>query len=67
MEAVKTNVIGSDNVITACVNNGVKLFSLSTDKAGLSNQCDGYFQSINGEKNVIGRHGNYYQGTLYFV
>ena len=34
MEAVKTNVVGSDNVITACVKNGVKkAIFLSTDKA----------------------------------
>ena len=34
MEAVRTNVIGSDNVITACVKNGVKkAIFLSTDKA----------------------------------
>ena len=34
MEAVKTNVVGSDNVITACVENKVKkAIFLSTDKA----------------------------------
>ena len=34
MEAMKTNVIGSDNVITACINNHVKkAIFLSTDKA----------------------------------
>ncbi|MBD5391362.1 polysaccharide biosynthesis protein [bacterium] len=34
MEAVRTNVIGSDNVINACVRNGVsRLVVLSTDKA----------------------------------
>ena len=34
MEAVKTNVVGSDNVITACVRNHVKkAIFLSTDKA----------------------------------
>lgn len=34
MEAVKTNIIGSDNVISACVKNGVKkAVFLSTDKA----------------------------------
>ena len=47
MEAVRTNVIGSDNVITACVRNGVKkAIFLSTDKAaypinamGISKEC----------------------------
>ena len=34
MEAVKTNIIGSDNVISACVENKVKkAIFLSTDKA----------------------------------
>ena len=34
LEAVKTNILGSNNVITACVKNGVKkAIFLSTDKA----------------------------------
>jgi len=34
MEAVKTNVIGTDNVLNACINAGVKkIVCLSTDKA----------------------------------
>ncbi len=34
MEAVKTNVIGTDNVLTACIDEGVKkVVCLSTDKA----------------------------------
>ena len=34
MEAVKTNVIGTDNVLNACINAGVKkVICLSTDKA----------------------------------
>ncbi|MCZ0688181.1 polysaccharide biosynthesis protein, partial [Mediterraneibacter gnavus] len=34
MEAVKTNVIGTDNVLTAAINEGVKsVICLSTDKA----------------------------------
>jgi UDP-N-acetylglucosamine 4,6-dehydratase/5-epimerase len=34
MEAVKTNVLGTDNVLTAAINNGVqKVICLSTDKA----------------------------------
>lgn len=34
MEAVKTNIIGTDNVLTACIEEGVKkVICLSTDKA----------------------------------
>ncbi|WP_312654100.1 polysaccharide biosynthesis protein [Proteiniclasticum sp.] len=34
LEAVKTNVIGTDNVLTACIDSGVKkVICLSTDKA----------------------------------
>lgn len=34
MEAVKTNIIGTDNVLTACIETGVKrVICLSTDKA----------------------------------
>lgn len=33
MEAVKTNVIGTDNVLTAAIDEGVKVICLSTDKA----------------------------------
>lgn len=34
IEAVKTNVLGTDNVLTACIENGVKkVICLSTDKA----------------------------------
>lgn len=34
MEAVKTNIIGTDNVLTACIESGVKkVVCLSTDKA----------------------------------
>ena len=34
MEAVKTNVLGTDNVLTACIDEGVKkVICLSTDKA----------------------------------
>ena len=33
-EAIKTNIIGAQNVITACLNNNVKhVMALSTDKA----------------------------------
>lgn len=55
MEAVKTNVIGSNNVITACVNNGVrKAIFLSTDKAAYPVNAMGMSKAMM-EKNVIAR------------
>lgn len=55
IEAVKTNVIGSDNVISACVKNGVKkAIFLSTDKAAYPINAMGMSKAIM-EKNVIAR------------
>ncbi len=55
MEAVKTNVIGSDNVISACVENGVKkAIFLSTDKAAYPINAMGMTKAVM-EKNVIAR------------
>jgi len=55
MEAVKTNILGSDNVITACVNNGVKrAIFLSTDKAAYPINAMGISKALM-EKNVIAR------------
>jgi len=55
MEAVKTNVLGSDNVITACVDNKVKkAIFLSTDKAAYPINAMGITKAIM-EKNVIAR------------
>ncbi|MBN3489976.1 polysaccharide biosynthesis protein [Acholeplasma equirhinis] len=55
MEAVKTNVIGSDNVITACVKNKVKkAIFLSTDKAAYPINAMGMSKAMM-EKNVIAR------------
>lgn len=55
MEAVKTNVIGSDNVITACVENNVKkAIFLSTDKAAYPINAMGISKALM-EKNVIAR------------
>ena len=55
MEAVKTNVIGSDNVITACVTNGVKkAIFLSTDKAAYPINAMGLTKALM-EKNVIAK------------
>jgi UDP-N-acetylglucosamine 4,6-dehydratase len=55
MEAVKTNVLGSDNVITACVENHVKkAIFLSTDKAAYPVNAMGITKALM-EKNVIAR------------
>lgn len=55
MEAVRTNVIGSDNVITACVRNNVKkAIFLSTDKAAYPINAMGITKALM-EKNVIAR------------
>lgn len=55
MEAVKTNVIGSDNVISACLNNHVKkAIFLSTDKAAYPINAMGMTKALM-EKNVIAR------------
>ena len=55
MEAVRTNVIGSDNVITACVRNGVKkAIFLSTDKAAYPINAMGISKALM-EKNVVAR------------
>src|SRR5574344_626894 len=55
IEAMKTNVVGSDNVITACVENGVKkAIFLSTDKAAYPINAMGITKALM-EKNVIAR------------
>ena len=55
MEAVRTNVIGSDNVITACIRNHVKkAVFLSTDKAAYPINAMGLSKALM-EKNVIAR------------
>lgn len=55
MEAVKTNIIGSDNVITACIANKVeKAIFLSTDKAAYPINAMGISKALM-EKNVVAR------------
>ena len=55
MEAVKTNILGSDNVISACVENHVKkAICLSTDKAAYPINAMGMTKAVM-EKNVIAR------------
>ena len=55
MEAVKTNVIGTDNVLTAAIEAGVKtVICLSTDKAAYPVNAMGMTKAVM-EKNVIAR------------
>lgn len=55
LEAVKTNVIGSNNVISACVANHVKkAIFLSTDKAAYPINAMGMSKALM-EKNVVAR------------
>jgi UDP-glucose 4-epimerase len=55
MEAVKTNVFGSDNVMSACVASGVKrAIFLSTDKAAYPINAMGMTKAVM-EKNVVAR------------
>lgn len=55
MEAVKTNVIGSNNVISACVENHIKkAIFLSTDKAAYPINAMGMSKALM-EKNVVAR------------
>lgn len=55
MEAVKTNIVGSDNVISACVASHVqKAIFLSTDKAAYPINAMGMTKAVM-EKNVIAR------------
>ena len=58
MEAVRTNVNGSNNVITACIENKVKkVIFLSTDKATYPINVMGMTKALM-EKNVIARSRN---------
>ena len=62
MEAVRTKVIGSDNVITACVRNNVKkAIFLSTDKAAYPINAMGISKALM-EKNVIARSRQLLEG-----
>jgi len=55
MEAVKTNVIGSNNVVSACVAAGVKkAIFLSTDKAAYPINAMGMSKALM-EKNIVAR------------
>ncbi len=66
MEAVKTNIIGTDNVITAAVENNVKkVVFLSTDKAAYPINAMGMTKAV-GEKVVQARAQKAYErgGTV---
>ena len=55
MEAVKTNVIGTDNVLTACINAGVKkVICLSTDKAAYPINAMGMSKALR-EKGMVAK------------
>ena len=62
MEAVRTNIIGSDNVISACVAHHVKkAIFLSTDKAAYPINAMGMSKAMM-EKNVIARSRQLLEG-----
>lgn len=66
MEAVKTNIQGSDNVISACVENKVKkAIFLSTDKAAYPINSMGMSKALM-EKNVIARSRQMVDGDPIF-
>ena len=66
MEAVKTNVIGSNNVIDACVNCKVKkAIFLSTDKAAYPINAMGMSKAMM-EKNVVARSRQMVEGDPVF-
>ena len=66
MEAVKTNVIGSNNVIDACVACGIKkAIFLSTDKAAYPINAMGMSKAMM-EKNVIARSRQMIEGDPVF-
>ena len=62
IEAVKTNVLGSNNVITACVTHHIKkAIFLSTDKAAYPINAMGMTKALM-EKNVVARSRQMEQG-----
>ena len=62
IEAVKTNVLGSDNVIDACVKHGIKkAIFLSTDKAAYPINAMGMTKALM-EKNVVARSRQLQEG-----
>ena len=65
VEALKTNVLGSDNVITACLEYGIKkAIFLSTDKATYPINVMGMTKALM-EKNVIARSRNSNNKTIF--
>ena len=64
IEAVKTNVLGTENVLTSAINNGVKsIVCLSTDKAAYPVNAMGTSKAM--MEKVIGiRHGEKIYETL---
>lgn len=66
IEAVKTNVLGSNNVISACAKNKVKkAIFLSTDKAAYPINAMGMTKALM-EKNVVARSRQMQEGDTVF-
>ena len=66
IEAVKTNILGSNNVITACVEHHIKkAIFLSTDKAAYPINAMGMTKALM-EKNVIARSRQMQEGDPVF-
>ncbi|EKN4704116.1 polysaccharide biosynthesis protein [Yersinia ruckeri] len=64
MEAVKTNIIGTDNVLEAAITNGVKrVVCLSTDKAVYPINAMGTSKAMM-EKVIVGKSRNVPKGTV---
>ncbi|GAB6087574.1 polysaccharide biosynthesis protein [Alkaliphilus crotonatoxidans] len=64
MEAVKTNIIGTNNVLEAAIENGVKkVIGLSTDKAVYPINAMGQSKALM-EKLIIAKSRNLNKGTL---
>ena len=63
VQAVKTNVLGTDNVLEAAINHNVKkVIVLSTDKAAYPINAMGMKQSTNGKKVAIAKGRNLKEG-----
>jgi UDP-N-acetylglucosamine 4,6-dehydratase len=68
MEYVKTNILGSENVILACIKAGVqKVVALSTDKASSPINLYGATKLTADKLFVSGNHYSYARGTKFAV
>ena len=54
IEAVKTNVLGTENVLNAAIDAGVQKHHLPVHRqSGVPRQCDGYLQSHDGKRSSL--------------